>query len=59
MDVECSASDASRLTQAVATLRTIPEIQHVQLTLRRADITYLTHAAFNGDYIVKDGEEGP
>jgi len=57
MDVECSASDASRLTQAVATLRTIPEIQHVQLTLRRADITHLSLSALNGDCVVKEDEE--
>jgi len=57
MDVECSASDASRLTQVVATLRTIPEIQQVQLTLRRADITHLSLSALNGDHLVKEGEE--
>jgi putative Mg2+ transporter-C (MgtC) family protein len=58
MNVECSASDASHLTQAVAILRTIPQIQQVHLTLRRVDITHLSLSALNGDHLVKEGEEG-
>jgi len=57
MDVECSAKDASRLTQAVAALRTMPEIQQVQVTLRRADITHLSLSALNGDHVLEEDEE--
>lgn len=41
IDIECQAPEIAFLTRAVSELRKLPEIQLVQLTLRRADLNGL------------------
>ncbi len=41
MEIECQTSEIAFLTRAVSELRKVPEVQLVQLTLRRADLNGL------------------
>jgi putative Mg2+ transporter-C (MgtC) family protein len=46
MDLECRVPDIAHLTRAIGMIRAMPEIQTVQLTLRRADLAGLTPSPF-------------
>ncbi|MGH2509928.1 MAG: MgtC/SapB family protein, partial [Ktedonobacteraceae bacterium] len=45
LDIRCRAADIANLTQIVRTIRAIPEVQIVQLTLHRADLAGIPASA--------------
>jgi putative Mg2+ transporter-C (MgtC) family protein len=48
LEIECRASDMTRLTRLVQDIRALPEVQTVQLTLRRADLARLSRPPMLG-----------
>ncbi len=57
LEIECRTADLTRLTRLVQDIRALPEVQTVQLTLRRADLAGLSRPSVPGSSNRSDASE--